>query len=544
MTIHPAPQISDPGVSRPSREPRVLAPLSRNLIIFFLFLATVLLLQLFSGAYSSEFGAYPDEPAHYVTSLMVREYITGPSPIWPMKFAENYYAHYPKVAFGHWPPLFYFVQGLWMILFSATRTSVRLELAFTTAALAFSLFWEAKRWFGEVTGVLAGLLVVCLPLVQASADQEMAEMLLALTCFWSAIYFARYLDSERLSDSMWFAVFFSLAVLTKGSAWLLVFIPPIALVLTKKLYLLLHRSFWFAIGLIALCCLPWQLLTFQVAARGWTGGTQPSLQYTSSALLQFGRIFIFIAGPVLAAVAAFGIVITVIVAFFRTRRVASGPAVMLALLLGDWVFHSVVPAGVEDRKLIMAVPALILFLFAGGNWIANRLPLRGELHEYRAHLVAAVLAIVFFAQVFTVPRQMRFGYREAAQFITSDPALRGATILASSESAGEGLLISEIAMREPRPRDTIIRGTKALANVDWTGTEYRSLFSTSQQVLQFIQESHIGVVVTDNYPPLANFAHTRLLLDTIKQNPGRFRLLRTFQGNAPAGHISVFQVVS
>ncbi len=138
--------------------------------------ALAIVLQFLNGAFGSEFNAYPDEPAHYVTSLMVREYITGPHPFSPLKFAEQYYHHYPKVAFGHWPPVFYVVQAAWMLLFSASRASVRLEIAFTTALLAFSLWREARHWFGQLWALLAAVLLVCVPLIQNSTDEEMAEI--------------------------------------------------------------------------------------------------------------------------------------------------------------------------------------------------------------------------------------------------------------------------------------------------------------------------------------------------------------------------------
>src|SRR5947209_5787695 len=146
--------------------------------IVLIFLSLVVILQAISGAYGSEFSAYPDEPSHYVTSLMLRDYIAHFHFESPIQFARAYYHHYPKVAFGHWPPFFYIVQALWMLLFSASRASVRLEIACTTAMLAYAVFAEARRWFGSKLGFLAGLLTVCLPLVQMYSDEEMAESLL------------------------------------------------------------------------------------------------------------------------------------------------------------------------------------------------------------------------------------------------------------------------------------------------------------------------------------------------------------------------------
>ncbi len=507
--------------------------------------ALAVILQILNGAFSSEFNAYPDEPAHYVTSLMVREYITGPHPLSPLKFAEQYYQHYPKVAFGHWPPVFYVVQAVWMLLFSASRASVRLEIAFTTAILAFSLWREARRWFGNTSAILAAALLVCVPLVQNSTDEEMAETLLVVFCFWSTIYFSRYLESGAQSDSVWFGIHFSLAVLTKGSGWLLVLVPPVALVLTRKYRYLLRSSFWYGVVLIAILCLPWQVLTLHSAARGWSGGSEASIQYTATALGQFLVLLTSILGPVLSAVAALGIFVYVIVPMF-SRPIPAVPAVMFGLIVSDWIFHSLVPAGVEDRKMIIAVPAMIYFLFAGGIWLADQIPLGVQMARWRRGIIAVLAAIAFATTAFTIPRASHLGYAEAARFIVSNPSLHNASLIVSSGSIGEGLLISEIAMCQPRPHDTILRATKQLAHVDWGGTHYRSFYNTPVELLRYLHDAHIAGIVLDDYPDQSTFPHQQLVERTIKENPGDFQLLGAFPGRASnrPGQVKVYRVLS
>ena len=529
--------------SRRVWESYVSSPVAIKCAVFFAFFALVVALQIASGAFRSEFSAYPDEPAHYVTSLMLREYITGPNPIGPLHFAENYYHHYPKVAFGHWPPVFYIVQAFWMLLFSASRTSIRLEVAFTTAVLAFSFWSEARRWFGQGAALLGGFLLICLPLVQDSTDQEMAEILLTLFCFWSTLYFGRYLESGRLSDSLWFGVYFSLAVLTKGSGWLLVFIPPLAMLLTRRLQFLLKASFWFSVLLIALACLPWQVLTLRSAQRGWTGGTQPSSAYTLDSLIKFLNIIVAIAGPILFAVMVLGIITTVVIPLF-TARVDIAPAVMFGLFFGDWLFHSLVPAGVEDRKMILAVPAMLFFLLAGGLWLADRLPIWKTAPVWRKRLVAVLGGVAFAVQAFAIPVDKHYGYTEAANFIVSHPQLQSSVILVSSESGGEGLLISELAMREPRPRDVVMRATKVLAKVDWTGSDYKLLFTNTSEVLKFLAQNHVGLLVTDNYPSSLHFGHQPLIEKMIRQNPDLFHLQATFsdRNTYSSGAIRIYSV--
>lgn len=100
---------------------------------FLAFLAVALGLQWHDGAFLGEFGAHPDEAAHYVTGLMFHDYTAVMHFGSPMRFAENYYLHYPKVAIGHWPPVFYLIQGIWTIPFSTSRVSVMVLMAVLAA---------------------------------------------------------------------------------------------------------------------------------------------------------------------------------------------------------------------------------------------------------------------------------------------------------------------------------------------------------------------------------------------------------------------------
>ena len=520
------------------------SPVSRYRVplLVLLFFGVTLLLQVASGAYHAEFAGYPDAPAHYVTSVMVRQYILRPTIASPFQFAADYYHQYPKVALGHWPPVLYVVQALWMTMFSVSRASVLLELAFTTMLLAHVVYAEARRWLGSNAAILAGLLTVCLPLVQTYTHEEMAETLLTLTCFLSAVCFARYLDSGHWKDSLGFAIFCSLAILTKGSGWLLGLVPPIALLLTRKLWLLRERSFWLPVPIVAVLCLPWQLATMSIAERGWAGGNF-DLSYTLRALAQFGRILFEIASPVLGILAIIGLVGTVLGPMLR-KPVASLPAVMAAFIAAVWVFHALVPAGIEDRKMIIAVPALILFIFAGGFWIAGHLPLGERLAGSRALAVAGVAGLCFFLQGFAIPHAPHYGYAEAARFISARSDLQRSLILVSSGSVGEGLLISEMAMCEPRPRDRIIRASKVLAQVEWNGSHYRAPFSTPSAIINELDRRHVDLLVTDIFSSESRWQHVGLVKQAIQENPSRFHLLATFSSgdSAVPGEVRVYRL--
>lgn len=533
MVSNPQPSRWDEGAAESERSGRLLSRLTWRDALFFLPLfAIVVGLQVASGAYHCEFGGYPDEPAHYVTSLMVRDYIAQMHWFSPTQFAEDYYAHYPKVAMGHWPPLLYVVQGAWMLIFSPARASVLLELALLTAILAFSVYALVKARFGWAAGVAAALLLACLPEIQLYTDEIMAETLLILVSLWGAVFFARYLDSERWRDSLWFGIFSALAVMTKGNGWELAFVPPVALILTRRWRLLSRASFWLPVLVVVVTCLPWQIWSFPMAHRGWTGGDQPNVSYTLEAMGEFLKVLGGFMGPVLTAVAVVGIAVTVVVPFFR-GSVEAFWAVMLALIFGVWAFHVLIPAGIESRKMIVAIPALILFLFAGTKWIADRIPVGVRLARWRPAALMALLAVVFAFQTFAIPREIHYGFTEAAAFIAAKKDPRDLVVLVSSERDGEGMLVSEVAMQEHRPTHTILRGTKALSTSDWTGGAYKSLFKSSADLQAYLVTTGVGLVVTDTYPSKIRYMHHQLLLQAIRDNPRSWQLLETFPTGKP-----------
>jgi hypothetical protein len=508
-------------------------PLWRGLVLLLVFFGTTVSLQYLSGSYRAEFAGYPDESAHYVTSLMVRDFIAGLDYTEPMKFAHDYYSYYPKVAFGHWPPLFYALAGPWMLIFSTSRTSILLFMALLTTALAWLTFATVQRRYGWAAGALAGLLLVCLPVVQLYADEVMAESLLGLVSVAAAIYFARYMETQRWQDSARFGVFASLAILTKGNGWDLALVPPIALILTRRFSLMARSTFWLAALIVGSICAPWQFLTMDMAQTGWGGGDRPSVDYTVTALRDFVPRFISLVGWGLLPLILLGIAVTVVIPYFKSN-VEPEWATMFALIPAAWIFHSIVPAGVEDRKLIIAVPALILFLFAGGFWLASRF-------RWNPVWVAVAAAVVFAFQQFTIPSETHFGYSEAARFILHRPDLQTARILVSSERDGEGMLVSEMAMAEKRPGHQIIRATKVLCKTDWAGHVFVSYYKTPEEVLKYLHNAGIGLVVSDTFPPVSSFEYQRVLNAAVAKYPGQLQRIASFKGDIQ-GLVNVYQV--
>ena len=90
------------NVTRPALRTR--AALSRDLVVFCALFLAVIAAQITAGAYHGERDNYSDEAAHFMNGLLVRDYLRDGLGQSPVKFAEEYYLSYPKIAPGMWPP--------------------------------------------------------------------------------------------------------------------------------------------------------------------------------------------------------------------------------------------------------------------------------------------------------------------------------------------------------------------------------------------------------------------------------------------------------
>src|SRR5262249_40854090 len=156
----------------------------------------------------------------------------------PLDFAKEYYTHYPKIAFGIWPPLFHMMEAAWMLLVSPSKVSMCLMLGGITALVAYLLFRAVERHFGFAGGICAGLLLISMPLMQQSTSLVMGDSSVALFSFLAILRFGRYLDWGRWQDAALFGIWGSAAILSKYNGLALALVPPLCAALTGRWNLL------------------------------------------------------------------------------------------------------------------------------------------------------------------------------------------------------------------------------------------------------------------------------------------------------------------
>jgi hypothetical protein len=470
--------------------------------------ALVAFFHFASGSSHSELGAHPDEAAHFVTGLMVRDYILHGLPHSPLAFADQYYRHYPKIGLGVWPPFFYLVQALWTLIFPVGVATVLRLMALLTVALALLTAWWLRREFSWVESISGATLLIALPLVQQYSNMVMAEILSSLLMFAAAGYFARILEGAEWPGAIGFGVCAGLAIMTKGTGVALALLPAFAILFTRRFDLLKRRSLWVAALLVAVIAGPWTWHFRKMGLGGWEE-PKPSLHFTARAIGFYGNQLIVALGALLMLLAIAGAV-----SLFLPRIQKPAIAICsLSLVLSVWIFQCITPVGLEARHLTPAMPALIILAMTGLHALTGRQSL-----PVRASIAAALLAL-FFAwpaivppatplpgygsigngvalSPFRIPSKQWHGFQPIADFIlASDP--RTVTLVAS-DARGEGMLIADVAARDPhRPSFTIQRASKILASSTWSGSGYQSLYTTPAQVRDALALSQISLVVTD-----------------------------------------------
>jgi hypothetical protein len=503
-----------------------------RILLFSLYFVCVVLLQWRGNAFRSELSGSPDEPAHYVTGLMVHDYIAAGFSQSPLPYARNYYLHYPKVALGHWPPFFYVVQAAWMLLFTTSRTSVMLLMAAITALLATVLCEILREEFSLALGMSAAALFISLPIIEEFSHLVMTELLVALLVLLAVLAYGRYLDTERWQPAAWFGIWFTLALLTKGTGIQLALLPPLGVLFGGRWHLLKRFSFWLPAMIVLGIAGPWYL---------WVPGAQhESVARFGGVSSNWGRL----TGTPVAWASMLGIILLVAATvglLICCRQILRGSArgkwmASLAVVLGAYLSRFFIGA-YEARHLLVNIPMLLMFAALCVDWCFRQPRWQALKAAPRNLAVGGALVAMVGVNVYRNPIKRHYGFSEVAQDLLSRPALRNSVFLICASATGEGMLISEVAERESRPGHIILRANKMLASEDWMGDDYQLLFLDPEEVVQYLEGIPAGIVIID--ADGRRTPHGQLLYKGIQSHPERWELLTQYQ----PGDIQVYRLI-
>ncbi len=444
----------------------------------------LLAIQISGGAFEAEFTGYPDEPAHFVSGLMIYDYLTSLPWRNPIDWAGQYYLHYPKVAIGHWPPGYHVMEALWWLLLGPSRASAML-LQWVIGIAALTALYRLSRTCLSLpvsAAIIAGMMAT--PVFQQSLQQTMADLCCLLWSILGMHAAVRLVEKQDRTAAILVVLWLLAAALTKGTAVCLAPVPIVALIASRQPIRIPRR--WMlagAGGLLAAAA--WYLWMGDL--RSW-GGISFGAPWRGALI---GRI----AGWGVLALAAFGLL--------RPSALSRKP---LALVAGSVVVCTLgvsflVRAMREERHWIIVLPAILVLAGFGFSRVRSR---------WIAGLLLAPAVALF---PYSWYRQSSSGHGDLVRQLA-----RPARMLVSSAGNGEGPWIAMTSLAEPRPSSLVARASKVLAEEGWNGDGYRLLTPTPDAVSRRLDELALDTVVlhtpSNKKPP----PHHTILGDTVSNS--------------------------
>ncbi len=471
-----------------------------------------------SGTLESDLAGDPDEAAHAVTSLMMRDYMAGGWQQSPMPFANAYYADFPKVALGHYPPGYYLLSGIWLLPFASIKSLFVLQ-AVLSATLAALLYRVASKFVSIPAALLAGLLTAAMPFTLKQEQFVMSDILLACLCLLAATSWGSYMNRPTLRRALGFGLLATAAILTKGSAIGLGAVPLMATAVNRRWLLLTKPSWWLSALPVVVLAGPWMMFSTKITAEGMLH--QPLNEFFGEAASYYAFALPQTLGWIFTILSLGGLVWLLIGSFNGSKHAATSAA-LCGLVVGILAIMLLVPTGTSSRYFMPLFAVLILAATVATDTLCSRLS--------GLRLTAMLLLMAGgFALVTQWPSKSVHGFT-AAVVRSGIPVIasESAHWLIASDPRGEGAVIAAAAFGSQHRSPSylrVYRGSKELAASDWLGRGYKSPFSTEASMLDHLDKLQVNRVFVDlSLPNDRRQPHELLLQKAMLSASGKWKL--------------------
>lgn len=461
-----------------------------------LFGLAALALAAITGGLSTSF-LDPDESAHYVNTLFLADWMRAGLPS-PMPFARDFYAHFPRLTIGHWPPGWY---ALWAPVFAVARLSPQgatLLSAFLAGLPALLVLWGVDRVGHRRIGIVAALAYLLIPLVAEEAryfrlDQPVSLVVGLATMAWMAA-------SERpsLLRYLLFGALAAFATLVKGNGALIMLVPALEILFDRRWPQLADWRLWVAAAATLLVVAPWYYVSFRISAGGFNYAPGPTYAWLS--LSENMRAIAGAVGWPGLAIALAGAVVG-----WRDPVTRLSVAAILATL----IFQAAIPVALEDRYALPAIPWLVVLIAIALLALARR----GAAMRGAAVAVAVALMIApIWALVHKEPKRDM-----GAPAIAAAMAAKPGIWLVDGRAGGEGAIIAAAAYADGGRRQVwAARASQWLSTSDFMGRGYRLSVADAAGARRVLDRLGArGVVSIADRQALA-YPHSRLLREALQ----------------------------
>ena len=438
----------------------------------------------------------PDESAHYVNTLFIADWLRAGMPS-PMPFARDFYAHFPKLSIGHWPPGWYALMAPFFACFRPSPFEAAVISAWVAGLPALLVYGGLRRSGAKGLGLAASLYCLLLPVSIDAARYFLLDQPVALAVGLAALAWLWAVRRPGWAPYLAFGAAAALATLIKGNGALVVLIPAIEIALAGRWRLLRDYRLWIAGAITLAIVVPWYLISFRIAAGGFNYAPGPAYAWASLATNTLA---------VIANIGWAGLALAIIggASGLRDRRMQPVARIAIAVIAATLIFQAIVPVALVDRYILPLLPWLVILVAIGlqALWRVRR----------AGRVVAALLLLGACLPAISGLRGLTPKPDLGAPAIAAQMIAAPGIWMVDGRAGGEGAMIAAAAYADRGRRALwVARASQWLSTSDFMGNGYRLAATTPGGVAAIVDRLGArGIVLIAERRKFA-YPHSRLL---------------------------------
>ena len=443
----------------------------------------------------------PDESAHYVNTLFIADWLRAGCPS-PMPFAKDFYAHFPKLSIGHWPPGWYALLAPLFAMIRLSPFGAAILSAFVAGLPALTIVWALDRMCARRWGIVAAFCYLLLPLVANEARFFRIDQPIALIAGLSAIAWFRATDRPGLWRYLLFGALAAFATLTKGNGALTVLIPALDMLMAGRWRQLRDWRLWVAAAATLIVVAPWYYVSFKISAGGFNYAPGPAYAWLSLKT-DWAAIVATLGLP--------GVIACILGAALGFHDATLRPVTRLAVavVLGTLIFQAAIPVALEDRYVLPAIPWLIVLGMVG---IVARFRIR-QVTALVPGLLLGWALVPAISALATRPPKPDIGAPVIARWMGHAPGIW----LIDGRAGGEGAMIAEAAYIDGGRRAIwTARASQWLSTSDFMGRGYALSVHSPAEARAVLDRLGVRGVVSIAEKGRLAYPHSALLRGAIR----------------------------
>jgi len=473
--------------------------------VYLLLLLAVVALVISIGITKGELHFNGDEMRHAMTGVFARDLMVDRPWQNPARYTVEYFAKYPALGVLYWPPLFYFIEGLFFLVFGISAVTSRVVIL-CFALLGVCYWYKIAEREGPLHRALTSAFIFpLLPYVLTFERVVMLEIPQVALCLATIYYWQGFLREDRRRDLFLMAGLLVAAMLTSQKSIFLAFFVVIHFLVERRWRLLKRWEVWLA-GLVSVALVvPWYWYSMRHLQFGIERVAGSSFAHTAKIFHLFyypERIQLQL-GFLLTLLGVAGLIWSL----FRAPR---EHRFFLVWVFSCYFCYTLIQEK-ATRHTTIWIPPLVYFAVVALEKLVPR--------KKWLYAACTLLALYTFSKALLLEVAKVEGVQEAAKFLVAQPE----SDVVYYQGYLNGDFVFYVRKYDPEKRRVVAREKQVVVTKVMYGYGSREVLRTPEQVLDFFRTWGIRYALVENREMLPGLAPVRQVLQS-----DQFEFMRDF----------------